>query len=86
MAQGIASVSQKISFNFKLKYKIYFFNFAGMRFALMEVKACLVYLLHKYSFVVVPKTQIPLKLSKNPFQLTAEDGFWLGMKPKSSEL
>lgn len=52
----------------------------------MEVKACLVYLLHKYSIVAVPKTQIHLKLSKNPFQLTAENGYWLGIKPKSSEL
>lgn len=51
----------------------------------MEVKACIVYLLQKYSFVPVPKTAVPLELDKNQLQMIPKGGFWLGIKPRISE-
>lgn len=49
-------------------------NCIGSRFALMEAKAVIFYLLLNFSFIPNDKTQIPLKLSKSPFSLTAENG------------
>lgn len=59
-------------------------NCIGMRFALMEGKLCLVHLLRKYTIEVVPNTQIPLKLKKSSFSKTAENGIWVGLKPRSN--
>ncbi|KAL0270759.1 UNVERIFIED_CONTAM: hypothetical protein PYX00_008058 [Menopon gallinae] len=55
-------------------------NCIGLRFAQMELKACVVHLLRKYTFRVVGKTQIPLRLSRTNQSLTAENGFWLGLQ------
>lgn len=55
-------------------------NCIGSRFALLEVKAFVVYLLYKLDLVVTEKTQIPLKLSKKTINMDAENGFWMGVK------
>ncbi|KAJ6640760.1 putative cytochrome P450 9f2 [Pseudolycoriella hygida] len=55
-------------------------NCIGSRFALMEAKAVIFYLLLNFSFEPNDKTQIPLKLSKSPFSLTAEKGVHVQLK------
>ncbi|PSN49030.1 hypothetical protein C0J52_09647 [Blattella germanica] len=42
----------------------------GSRFALMESKIALVKLLHKFNLKVVPKTPIPIQISKKGFNMT----------------
>lgn len=54
--------------------------FVGSRFALMEMKAIVYYLLLNFSFEVHEKTQIPLKLQKSPSRLVSEKGIWVGLK------
>lgn len=58
-------------------------NCIGSRFALLEMKILFLHLLSKFEFVPVEKTQIPLKLSCRDINLTAENGFWLGFKPRT---
>ncbi|XP_062556519.1 probable cytochrome P450 9f2 [Armigeres subalbatus] len=55
-------------------------NCIGSRFALMEVKAFMYYILHKFSFVSGPKTEIPLQLRKGLTHLGAENGVHLVLK------
>ncbi|XP_055326850.1 uncharacterized protein LOC129580438 [Sitodiplosis mosellana] len=57
-------------------------NCIGSRFALMELKAILYYLLLKFSFEANEKTQIPLKMKKGLFVLP-EKGVHLELKPRS---
>ncbi|XP_059470470.1 uncharacterized protein LOC132193665 [Neocloeon triangulifer] len=57
-------------------------NCIGMRFALLEVKLCVVHLLATCNLRVCSKTQIPLKLSKKSFAMDAERGFWLLAIPR----
>lgn len=61
-------------------------NCIGSRFALMELKAILYYLLLNFSFEPNRDTQIPLKMKKRPFVIV-ENGVNLELKPrkKSSE-
>lgn len=53
-----------------------------IRFALMEVKAVIYYMLLNFSFEVVKRTNIPMKLEKLAFAMRAEGGAWLGLKPR----
>lgn len=55
--------------------------FAGSRFALMELKVILYYLLLNLSFEVNRDTQIPLKMKKGPVMAT-EKGVHLELKPR----
>ena len=55
-------------------------NCIGSRFALLETKALFFYVLSHFEVVPVEKTEIPLVLTKKQFNLTAENGFWLGLK------
>ncbi|GAB0096689.1 Cytochrome P450 [Sergentomyia squamirostris] len=57
-------------------------NCIGSRFALMETKAIIYYILSKFTFEVSEKTQVPLKLAKAGFALKPEKGFWLDLKPR----
>jgi cytochrome P450 family 9 len=57
-------------------------NCIGSRFALMEVKAVLYYLLLNFSFEVTTRTQVPIKLEKMPFGLKAEGGIHLEFRPR----
>lgn len=58
-------------------------NCIGSRFALMEIKTIIYYLLLTFDFEVTSKTQIPIKLSSNPTQLQTEKGVWVGFKPRT---
>ncbi|XP_063915540.1 cytochrome P450 9e2-like [Zophobas morio] len=58
-------------------------NCIGSRFALLEIKALFFYVLSHFEIVPVEKTQIPLVLSKKKLNMTAENGFWLGLKRRS---
>lgn len=55
--------------------------FVGNRFALMEIKAILYYLLLNFSFEANKYTQIPLKMKKVPFIMT-EKGVHLELRPR----
>lgn len=54
----------------------------GSRFALMEIKALLYFLVLNFSLNVVEKTQIPLVLKKSLGQLIPEKGIWVGFKAR----
>jgi len=56
-------------------------NCIGSRFALMELKTILYYLLLNFSFEPNKDTQIPLKLKKTPFVIS-EKGIHLELKPR----
>lgn len=58
-------------------------NCIGSRFALMECKTVLFYLLSAFTFEVSEKTQIPLRLAKEQFRIVAENGFWIHLKPRA---
>jgi hypothetical protein len=45
----------------------------------MEVKIALVQMLSRFNIKVVPKTPIPIKISKKALNMTVEGGFWLGL-------
>ena len=48
-------------------------NCVGMRFALMEAKTAIAYLVNKFQFSRTPKTTVPLKPKKFEFILTTGD-------------
>lgn len=60
----------------------FIFRFSGSRFALMELKAILYYLLLNFSFDPNKQTQIPIKLTKSAFTLLPENGMHLELKPR----
>lgn len=49
----------------------------------MEAKAVIFHLLAKFDFVMTAKTDNPIKLAKNNFNLHAVNGFWVGLKPRN---
>lgn len=55
-------------------------NCIGSRFALLEIKTVFFHLLHNFAIVPTNKSIIPVKLSAKGFSLTAEGGFWFGLK------
>ncbi|KAK9885350.1 hypothetical protein WA026_010847 [Henosepilachna vigintioctopunctata] len=55
----------------------------GSRFALLAIKVLIFHLLSHFVIVPVEKTQIPIRLSKNSFSITAEDGFFVGLKRRN---
>lgn len=55
----------------------------GTRFALMELKATIYYLLRDFYLECSPKTDVSLKLKVGTFSLDAENGFWLQLKPRN---
>lgn len=56
----------------------------GNRFALLETKVLFLYLLAKFDIIIGKKMLLPLRLSKSTFNLMAEGGFWLDLKPRKS--
>nr|CAD7267611.1 unnamed protein product [Timema shepardi] len=52
----------------------------GNRFALMEAKVALVYLLSRFSLRVVDKTTVKIEFSANSLTPTPKGGFWLGIQ------
>lgn len=57
-------------------------NCIGSRFALLEVKTIFYYLLLNFTINACEKTQIPLKLAKQPFGIKTEKGIWVQFKPR----
>ncbi|XP_049785530.1 cytochrome P450 9e2-like [Schistocerca cancellata] len=55
----------------------------AQRFALLELKVMLVYLLSKFTLRVVEKTPVPLQIKPNSFMLSIKGGAWLGISPRS---
>ncbi|XP_065342836.1 cytochrome P450 9e2-like [Cloeon dipterum] len=58
-------------------------NCLGMRFALLEVKLIVVFMLATCSLTVCDKTEIPLQLSK-AVTMTTDNGFWLLAIPREN--
>jgi cytochrome P450 family 9 len=58
-------------------------NCIGSRFALLEAKTLFFYILANFEIVPTEKTKIPLVLSKQGFNMTAEGGFWFGFKRRT---
>ncbi|XP_017770184.1 PREDICTED: cytochrome P450 9e2-like [Nicrophorus vespilloides] len=57
-------------------------NCIGSRFALMETKTVFFHILSKFEITVTSKTVVPIQISKKQFNITAEGGYWLGLKPR----
>lgn len=57
-------------------------NCIGSRFALMEMKTIIYYLLLNFSFEVHEKTQIPLRIENSPNRLKPEKGVWVELRPR----
>uniref|UniRef100_A0A6P7G998 Cytochrome P450 9e2-like n=1 Tax=Diabrotica virgifera virgifera TaxID=50390 RepID=A0A6P7G998_DIAVI len=55
-------------------------NCIGSRFALLETKVVLFYLLSNFIIEPSAKLNVPLKISKKQFNVTAEGGFWFNLK------
>lgn len=58
-------------------------NCIGSRFALLEMKLLLFHLIEKFEIVPIAKTQIPLKIDRKQINLSAEGGFWVGLKRRT---
>jgi cytochrome P450 family 9 len=59
-------------------------NCIGSRFAIMEVKTIIYYLMVNFQLCPSEKTQIPLKLMKKPLAIgmKTEKGIWVKMVPR----
>ncbi|KAF2903664.1 hypothetical protein ILUMI_02505 [Ignelater luminosus] len=55
----------------------------GNRFALLEAKTGLFYLLTRFKIVPVKKTSVPFVIDRNSIVLRHEHGYWLGLKRRS---
>ncbi|KAK8737061.1 hypothetical protein OTU49_004781 [Cherax quadricarinatus] len=60
-------------------------NCIGMRFALMEAKVAIVYLLQEFAFIPSKKTQVPLIIEQRSGLLKAQDGVWVRLAKRTSE-
>ncbi|XP_011865317.1 PREDICTED: cytochrome P450 9e2-like [Vollenhovia emeryi] len=56
----------------------------GNRFALLETKVLLFYLLARCDLETCEKTAIPLTLAKDGFNMNAKEGFWLKVLPRKN--
>lgn len=52
----------------------------GNRFALMETKILIAYLVHKFRLKPTGKTKVPIEFSKKNFSLIPDDGLWVGLE------
>ncbi|KAK2585262.1 hypothetical protein KPH14_009960 [Odynerus spinipes] len=55
----------------------------GNRFALLEIKVLIFHLLARCNLKPCAKTSIPMKMSKKTISVTAENGFWMDIEPRS---
>lgn len=58
-------------------------NCIGSRFALMELKSIMYYLVKEFSLEPTERTEVPLKLSRMAISLQSENGIWLELKPRN---
>lgn len=58
-------------------------NCIGSRFALMENKIIVYFILKYFKIVPIERSVIPVVLSKKHFNMTAEGGMWLGLEKRS---
>lgn len=58
-------------------------NCIGSRFALMECKAILFYLLTTFTFEVAATSTVPLVVAPKGFQLAPKNGFNIHLKPRN---
>ncbi|XP_058837423.1 cytochrome P450 9e2-like [Topomyia yanbarensis] len=61
-------------------------NCIGSRFALMEVKAIVYYMLLNFSFEMTEKTQVPLQLANGYIGLHSKEGLFVEFKPRRSAI
>ncbi|XP_045626009.1 probable cytochrome P450 6a13 [Procambarus clarkii] len=59
-------------------------NCIGMRFALMEAKVAVVYLLQEFAFIPSKKTQVPIIIEQRSGLLKAQDGVWVRLAKRTS--
>lgn len=59
-------------------------NVLGSRFALLEVKIVIFYILSRFEIIPVRETAVPLTLSKSNVNPVPDEGFWLGLKPRQN--
>ncbi|XP_053679513.1 probable cytochrome P450 9f2 [Anopheles nili] len=57
-------------------------NCIGSRFALMEVKSIIYYMLQEFSFERTPNTQVPLRLAKGFAGMRSEKGVFVEFRPR----
>lgn len=57
----------------------------GNRFAMLETKVLLFHLFARCNLVPCSKTTIPMKLNKKGFAMTAENGFWFKIEPRTAK-
>uniref|UniRef100_A0A1I8PHS0 Cytochrome P450 n=1 Tax=Stomoxys calcitrans TaxID=35570 RepID=A0A1I8PHS0_STOCA len=57
-------------------------NCIGSRFALLETKVLVYYLMRDFKFEKASKSCIPLEVKASGFQLAAKDGFWIKFVPR----
>ncbi|XP_053680546.1 probable cytochrome P450 9f2 [Anopheles nili] len=57
-------------------------NCIGSRFALMEVKSIIYYMLQEFSFERTPNTQVPLRLAKGFSGIRSEKGVFVEFRPR----
>ncbi|XP_043518308.1 cytochrome P450 9e2-like [Frieseomelitta varia] len=57
----------------------------GNRFALLEAKVLLFYVLAKCDLAPCAKSSIPLKLDRKGFTMVSENGFWLKIQPRNAK-
>ncbi|XP_077299454.1 cytochrome P450 9e2-like [Arctopsyche grandis] len=55
----------------------------GSRFALMELKIFMMFILKNFEVTSTPKTVDPIKLKPHMFNLIPEGGFWIGFKQRN---
>lgn len=84
MALVIASVRDMMNVNTLIEVlkNPYGFVISGSRFALMEVKAIIYYLLLSFRLEPNEKTEIPIVLDKTPFNIRPKNGMHLQLKPR----
>lgn len=69
---------------FILISEIFHISLIGSRFALMELKAIIYYLLLNFSLEPNEETQIPVKIKKLPF-VAIDGGVHLTLKPRAAK-
>jgi cytochrome P450 len=54
----------------------------GSRFALLELKTVVYYLLLNFKFEKTERTLIPFEYEEIPFAMKPKDGIWIALKPR----